>query len=67
MHPFVAYIVLARIVGMHDDAVGTAINLRGADFDEIEQSSVQAARIDIIVLLCHLVWRAPEARIGLRL
>lgn len=38
---------------MHDDAVCTAIDLRGADFDEIEQSSVQAAGVDIVLQPRH--------------
>jgi hypothetical protein len=37
MHPLVAFAMLARVIGMHDDTVGAAINLRGADFNEIEQ------------------------------
>ena len=48
MHPLVVFTMLARIIGMHDDAIGTAIDLR-ADFDEIEQLSLQAAGIDIIL------------------
>src|SRR6516162_8235128 len=35
MHPLVALAMLACIVGVHDDAVGAAVDLRGADFDEI--------------------------------
>jgi hypothetical protein len=43
---------------MHDDAVGTAIDLRGTDFDEIEKLSLQAASIDIILQARHRLVQA---------
>src|SRR6185437_9949561 len=37
---------LARVRDMHRDAKGTAVDLRGAHFDQLQQAMVQAALID---------------------
>src|SRR5437763_7346064 len=49
VHPLIAFAVLAGIVGVHDDTISAPVDLRGADFNQINQLSLQAAGLDILL------------------
>ncbi len=47
MHTIVALAEFAGVAGVHDQAKGAAIDLRGADLDEFAQFRVKTGLIDV--------------------
>ena len=53
MHPLVILAELAGIRGVHHEAIGAAVDLRGSDFDEFEKRAFEAALIDVSLQSRH--------------